>query len=110
MTKTEQLTKIRNRATLYEVVLTHQEHRSILVGYSRKKSFQGLVDALKDSFGDVCNLFESPLMEKVSSKQIGLPNGWFIQRSGRTQRDAICNGERPHVSTVSTSDFAELNY
>tara|TARA_R110000803_G_scaffold32357_6_gene71396 strand:- start:3532 stop:4134 length:603 start_codon:yes stop_codon:yes gene_type:complete len=111
VTTTDKLAKLTNRATRYEALLCHPEHRSLLVGYSARKSFPGLVGLLRIHADTVCSLFTDPGLSFTKEGQdIVLCGGWSVKFSGRTQRTAICNGERPCIGTVTPADFQSCCY
>ena len=97
MTVQEQLARLHRRATKYEVILVHRDHPSILVLYTGRKSKQGLLDALRRHGEHVVKLIGLSEECRVQgrSQELHFDNGWICKFSGRTQREAIVNGERP---------------
>ena len=93
MTTTQKLERLKNRSTAYELVATDGD-RSVLICYTARKSFAGILQATLDR-GDLLSDATGAIdiTWNKASKSIVTDNGWQIKLSGRTQRDAICNGE-----------------
>lgn len=93
--QTKQLDRIKNRRTLYEVVLLMPDGREFLAFYCRKNSWQLVVagesryDELVAKTGFTKFAIEK-YIEGYSAESTPL-----LKFSGRTQRDAIINGELP---------------
>lgn len=96
MTTQEKLIRIRNYGTRYELVASHPDGRKVLVGYTPRRGRSGLFDMLAKN-GEAWVKFSGA--ENITfGKRVsdGAVSGeWSIKFSGRTQRDAICNGELP---------------
>ena len=98
------LAALTNRATSYELVLTHPDGRRVLLCYSGRKSHAGLVAVVR-SRADAVAVFLGLSLEKpfgyVREKgktMIRFPGGGTLDWSGRTKRDAIMGGELPFVA------------
>lgn len=85
------LKRLHNRGTRYEVVATLGE-RCLLVGYARNRSQRALRDTMRAKGPALVELTGAEEFKVVVT---GLRLGeWLIGFSGRTQRDAIGEGER----------------
>lgn len=100
-TKTKKLTALSRRQTAYEVTAAHADYPHILIGYTPRKSFAGLVDAVRNSGGKFFDITGCDEWVREGQK-IVFANGWAI-RFGRTQRQAIINGECRHRISELTS-------
>ena len=101
-TTAEKLARITRYATKYEVIAEHPEYRSILLGYTGRKSFQGLLVAARqhgEQLVDLLGLTTDHRADRQGSTLL-LGNGWSIRFSGRTQREAYTEGERPFVANM----------
>ena len=83
--------------TRYEITARHADGRELLVVYTSQKSRHGLLKAVQ---GNASVLFsDDALFGPITAKP--LPNvrsgEWTIAFSGRTQRQALNEGERPFV-------------
>lgn len=93
MTKLEQLARLQNRPTRYEIAATKGERR-ILVGYTARKSRHGILAMLRQRGAEMIErleIGESDLL--TTDKGALLVSGWRIAFTGRTQRDCIMEGE-----------------
>lgn len=97
------LERLQNRPTRYEVTATHRDYPSMLLGYTPRKTRPGLVDVLLQHSDKFVELTGTHSVEK-DRKTFVTDTGWIIQFSGRTQRDAYCNGERPFIETLEKLD------
>jgi hypothetical protein len=88
------LTRLQNRATLYELAAIHPDGRRILIAYCGRRSRHGLLDA--------CRGHAAALVALTGDKTIGFApraaggatmGDWSIRFTGRTERDAIMEGE-----------------
>lgn len=98
------LARIQGRFTKYEVILTHKNYTSILLRYTGRKSRRGLIDAFDQCLSEVARLTGCKTAECVGDK-IVTDNHWIVRFSGRTQRQAIINGERPFIADVESLDY-----
>ena len=107
LTTAEKLARIKNYHTRYEIILAHANYPSILVAYTSRKSFHGLLAAVRERGPKIVALLGVTDEHKATRERttLHLGNGWLVRFSGRTQRDAILNGERPFVGTIEKLDF-----
>jgi len=101
MTITEKLEAIRHYATRYEIALSFADGRKMLVCYTPRKNKAGLRDAIlsrgKAILAQMPDLSDDARMTYAAATGFSLGNGCRIYFTGRTQRDAICNGELPFI-------------
>jgi len=95
------LTRLQNRATRYEVTATHMSYPSILIGYTPLKSRSGLLVVLAPLADDILNLTGCDQI-RLERKCLVNSTGWTFRFSGRTQRDAYVNGERPFIKAIQS--------
>lgn len=103
MTTIEKLAALQNRGTLYELELANLETgERRLIAYTRNTKTRGIAammrqtDAVIAVIGRV-DLFASKRAEK-SFIAYTRDGKWVARFTGRTQRDAICNGELQPVT------------
>jgi hypothetical protein len=90
---------LHNHPTRYEVELHTADGRRFLVGYTPRRSFTGLLAAVRKmgkSILAITNLPEDATTSR-NGTALGLGYGHVIRFTGRTQRDAIVGGELPFV-------------
>lgn len=97
MTQEQKLARLHNRPTGYEVAAIKGETR-ILVAYCQRHSFSGLRNAVYNRAEKVVAL--TGKTEFQSRKGDMLLGDWTIRFTGRTQRDAILEGELPYVGEI----------
>ena len=105
---TKRLERLRRFHTRYEVVMkTDDEY--LLVGYTARKSFNGLASLITEDkrFDAIVAVTGAKNGEKVTSKLVRF-GCWDIFFSGRTQRDAIIQGEPDFVMDVADRSTANL--
>jgi len=95
------LDRLANFATRYEAVLTLPDGRKWLVAYCGRKSRAGLLAAVRERGKAIlarlpAEAADGDLLWKGG--RFVFTGGTTIAWSGRTQRDAICNGELPYVA------------
>jgi hypothetical protein len=99
------LARISNRQTRYEVLALHPEnYRSMLIGYTSRHSLRGLVDIFYQNAAAFIRLVGETRGTRVDGKVV-CDNGWIVQISGRTQREAYLSGERPFVGSLDSLDL-----
>lgn len=102
LTTTEKLSRLKNYGTRYEIVAECAGHETLLIAYTGRKSFRGLLDAVRNHGPKLVEITEAS--ENVNAKREGqsllLGNGWRFRFSGRTQREAILLGEHTFVQNV----------
>jgi hypothetical protein len=95
MTTEDKLARLKNRNTRYEIVLTNGTDTKFLVLYTAQHSQSGLRAAVRQRYDAILVLTggEAPFAAKRSDVFNG--NEWRCFFSGRTQREAIIEGEHP---------------
>lgn len=97
---TKQLERLRNHATLYELVMTRGNER-ILIAYSSGK---GRTDIWRSVTSDkrVKAIIAKAGTENLTfGKKVvdgAMMGEWKINFTGRTQREAISEGELPYIA------------
>ena len=83
--------------TRYEITARHADGRELLVVYTSQKSRNGLLKAIRGNAGVL--FAEDEIYGPIFARP--LPHmrcgDWLIAFSGRTQRQAYSEGERPFV-------------
>lgn len=92
------LESIKYYATRYEVVMT-KGGESLLVGYTSKHSRSGPLAMVRQQAEAFVKYTGAESVDAGKGKLTA--NGWTITFSGRTQRDAYCNGELPFIVQVA---------
>jgi hypothetical protein len=104
MSKTEQLARIQNRHTAYEVAAVKDGQR-ILILYTIHKSRHGLLSACRKYGEDVVKVLgirETDMLIPAKRAADGFTLGaWSVRFTGRTQREAIIEGELPFVCDIA---------
>lgn len=91
--------------TRYEAVLANADGRSVLLGYTPRRSAAGLLAVVQKNGKAVLAEITAPDASEVR-KLKGQPGfsftgtAWVVKFSGRTQREAICNGELRFISAA----------
>jgi hypothetical protein len=102
---TERLDSLRNRATLYELAMIRGEER-ILIAYSQRKGRRDIFKAV------AADHRVRQVTARTGTDQIDFAKrtadgatmgGWAIRFTGRTQRDAIIEGELPYIGDEARS-------
>lgn len=99
------LARIANRSTRYEIIAFHAtDYRSILIGYTGRKSFSGMLAMLRQNGPKFVSL--TGMTDDTTNKRergaLHFSNGWTVRFSGRTQRDAYIDGERPFIGSIES--------
>lgn len=107
LTTQQKLESIHNRATRYELAAIMGERR-VLIAYTGRRSRHGLLEACRKRGPQVVAL-TCPSGEELLNFDKKASNGatigqWAIRFTGRTQRDAIMEGELPYVADVVTQE------
>ncbi len=103
MTKSEQLARLTNRATRYELALINGDTR-ILVMYSHGRARHDLLKCCR-THGEAIVALACPTGEELLTFAPKAADGakigpWSIRFTGRTQREAIIEGELPFIGDV----------
>lgn len=100
MTTTEKLNRLHNGPTRYELVAEKGDER-ILIAYSMRTGRRALLTAAQKhghALLAMMKLDDNTKFEFLKPAAKGAKVGdWTIRFSGRTQRDAISNGELPWI-------------
>jgi hypothetical protein len=100
----KKLTALQRYPTRYEIVLTNgaQAYR---IAYTMRRSRHGLIVASRAAFDEIKAISGSAngwvTLGKKAADPIGITDtAWSIRWSGRTQREAISDGELVHITTA----------
>jgi len=89
----ERLMALRNYSTAYEVTVS-KNGETYLLGYTPRKSGPGIVRLIQRRWDVLCNFLSVEKMHLGRRTPTDIHgHGCQITFSGRTERDAICNGE-----------------
>lgn len=98
----QRLERLRNRQTLYEVLASDGQTHLLIVycGRSKTRFFRALAE--RDSvrgkkLAELAGTEQLKFPEKPDSSLIGTLGKWTIRFSGRTQREAISQGEHRYL-------------
>lgn len=95
----DKLLRLKNYATRYEVTATNAATgERILIGYTSRRGRAGILAMVRSNADKFLEYFECADAVWNWNKRASdgaTVNGWLINFSGRTQRDAYCNGELP---------------
>ena len=93
------LTRLQNHATRYEAVVERHDGTKRLLAYSGRKSRQGLLAAIRQRGQAVLAFLALSETDQMTWEKgaFALGTGNAIRWSGRTQRDAIMEGELPYI-------------
>lgn len=94
------LARISGCYTVYEMVAEHADGRRLLAGYTRETR-PGMLAMLRKNWDMWCKLTGKQAGTWEAHKMIRF-GAWTIRFSGRTQRQAIIEGELPWVGDVAT--------
>lgn len=92
------LSRIKGRATLYEVALVRADGTKVLLAYTNRTSKEGIMSAISQRALAVIafighGLIDMRMYPKRGTKDIAMDGGATVTLTGRTQRDAIIDGE-----------------
>jgi hypothetical protein len=97
------LERIQNYATRYEVALSLDDGRKLLVCYTPRKNRAGLLSAIQNRgraiLAHMPDLSDDARMSYAAATGFNLGDGHRVHFTGRTQRDAICSGELDFIGT-----------
>lgn len=101
MTKTKRLQRLHRLSTRYEVTLQTKDGAEYLVGYTMRRSGHGLLGITRRSGEEIIKLVgitdEDTVTFARGRKSMSIGDGVTIAFTGRTERDAICNGEHSRI-------------
>lgn len=96
------LERIARYGTRYEITATKAGEATLLIGYTPRLSRPGLIDMLRRVGPEVVGRLAIGDKDRIAFGTKPRPwaetAGWRIAFSGRTQREAIINGEHPFVA------------
>jgi hypothetical protein len=96
--KRERLARLSNRRTRYELAAQGADGRRVLIAYCARRTRGGLLDACRGRAAQVVALTGSPEIVFGRRAADGATAGaWSIVWTGRTERDAITEGELEFV-------------
>ncbi len=95
------IARLKNRDTLYEAEIVRADGARVLLAYCRK-SGSGLREALRKRTEAVVRFLGGPkaITWGRGTAPVEIEGGGSIRFSGRTERDAIVEGELPYVGNV----------
>jgi hypothetical protein len=86
------------KQTLYELIAVHADGRRVLVQYTYHKGLKHLYHALQDHREHIKALCGTLAFTRLDTPQPEFAFGeWIVRFSGRTQRDAVHEGELPFI-------------
>lgn len=98
MTTIEKLQRLQSGPTRYELAAILGERR-VLIGYCARQSRRTVLEACRKHGAAVTKLLGASEIHFARKVADGATVGaWTIRFTGRTQRDAVSNGELPYVS------------
>lgn len=101
MTTQQKLDRLKNYRTRYELAASHPDGRKVLIRYTARKGRRGLLDALTMDAARVCKVLGSDDIHWAKRAADGGTMGdWTVKFSGRTQREAILDGELPFYASL----------
>ena len=96
-TQSARLAAIANRYTRYEVIAQRDNGERVRIGYTMHRSRHGLLQVLRahaDQVIALTNCGENTMMTAGSRASDGFRiNDWSLRFTGRTERQAILEGE-----------------
>lgn len=96
--------RLHNRHTLYEAEIIRPDGTKALLAYCGRRSKQGLIEALDKRAPHALRFLGAPRHARVErergSPDVKIEGGGMIRFSGRTQREAIIEGELQYVGDV----------
>jgi hypothetical protein len=95
MTTEEKLARLKNRNTRYEIILTNGTDAKYLVLYTAQHSQSGLYAAVRQRYAAILVITGGELPFAAKRSDIFHGREWRCFFSGRTQREAIIEGELP---------------
>jgi len=105
-TQIARLNRLKRYSTRYELIATHPDGRKVLVGYTRKGR-DGMLSMMRKN-GEAWVKF-SGCEDIHFARRVGdgaTSGEWTINFSGRTQREAIMEGELPFFPELVRAEAA----
>jgi len=105
---TKKLARLTNRPTCYELAVKHSDGRAFLVGYCQSKSRQAIFNMARKVGPQLVKLTGTEKITFAEKARNGAVMGeWKIVWTGRTQRNAYCEGELVFILDMEKSDEGE---
>lgn len=99
------LARCYNRRTLYEATIIRPDGAKVLLAYVQSANKRGLRDAVWKRGQDIVSWLNAPadaeMTWKRGSTDMQITGGGIVHLSGRTQREAIIEGELPYVGNAA---------
>lgn len=103
MTTLEKLERLHNYPTRYELIAEKGDAR-ILIGYTMHQSRHGLLSLCRQNGEKLVSFMglddKAEIVFLKPAKLGATMGGWSVKFSGRTQRDAISNGELAFIGNL----------
>jgi hypothetical protein len=98
------LERLKNYHTRYEVIMERGTER-VLVVYMHNQSYRRLREAVVEKINPIQTFAGASVYEEAMGrgKRSLAAGDWRIRFSGRTQREAILQGELPFVGTLAAT-------
>lgn len=97
----KRLDRLHNRPTKYELAITHPNGSSYLIRYTNRRNRTGMWDCLYQVAQAITDLTGTDYVDPAWLVKDGATVGeWTIHFTGRTQRDAIINGELEFIEDI----------
>ena len=101
MTLTEKLARLQNRSTRYELAVKHPDGRAYLVTYAQSRTRHIIMVAVNNAGTELVKLTGSKDITFAKKAKAGATIGeWKIVWTGRTQRQAYCEGELTFILDI----------
>jgi len=95
------LARLKNYSTRYELVAYGPNGEKILVCYTPRKSLRGVIDAIRSRWEECERMAGTDQCYTQKRAEDGCKMGaWVIRFSGRTQREAIIDGELRYIGSL----------
>ena len=89
---------LENQPTRYEITASKNGHTA-LVGYTPRKSRDGLLAMVRKNGARFAAFTgDDNLLFGAHAADGGVSGGWVIQFTGRTQREALSEGQHPFLA------------
>jgi hypothetical protein len=103
------LLRLKNRRTRYELVAEHPDGRRLLVRYTSRLGRRGLFDALQQDSARLCAVLGADAIHFGTRAGDGGTMGeWKIRFTGRTQREAIIDGELQFYAELAPAGWQSV--
>jgi hypothetical protein len=98
-TTQQRLARLSNRVTLYETVATYGTQTVLVVycGKNKTRFFRAIAENDQERAKKLVELTGAERITVGKGTVLGTIGEWTIKFTGRTQRDAIVEGEHPYL-------------